>query len=568
MRDFLIPTFAGSLCFCALFIPTHPVTAQALPDTIPGAAEPGRRHSPAPPLPAPKPAALELTIKVPAGARPPSELLNKTFRLRGIALDGVTAYRREELSDLFGDLIGKTITFGRFYAIAAAIQARYHADGYFLSFAFVPPQRARDGMFRIAVVEGYVETIRVIGVDGRLKQTIKGIVGPVAGVRPLRLADLERRLLIAGKLAGTRTTGVLQRSKSARGASELVVRARHKPLGASISLNNRGSEFTGPWRIAADATVNSLFGQGEAMTGIVSVARDTDELKSIGARYSQPIGTNGLSLGGSFRVTNSNPGFTLGQFGTRTKSRSGDLDLTYPLILRRGQALNVGLGLSYLDSEIELLGSTHSRDRIRTARASVGFSQSGFLGGRNGANFEFTQGLPILAATDPDRKDTSRADSEPNFNKVTLDLVHTRSFMRRFDLRARATGQYGFIPLPASHEFALGGERYGRAFNPGELTGESGFGVSFEAGYNFEPGLPAIRRARPYAFYDFGVAWNEQTSSSTPLRKSLGSTGLGVRANLLGWSDLRMEYAVPVGHTPGNEGDRSGRFFFFVSARF
>jgi len=300
----------------------------------------------------------------------------------------------------------------------------------------------------------------------------------------------------------------------------------------------------------------------------VTIANGGNELRSGNLSYSQRIGDDGMRLTAAFGLTRSRPGFTLSQFDTKTQSETADIDVTYPVILQRSHSLTAGLGFSYLNTEVELLGDQFSRDRIRTASAVVNFTQTGFLGGRNGGTLKLTQGLPFFAASDPDEHETSRSDSEPDFTTLSLDLVHARRLGNRFDLVGKASGQYSLIPLPASQEFSLGGASYGRAFNSGELTGEHGASASAEIGYDWKMGLPQVGRSRPYVFLDYGVAWDEETSSSTGSRLALGSTGLGIQLSMFGWSDIRMEYDVPLVRTPENEGDRNGRFFVFMNGQF
>jgi len=235
---------------------------------------------------------------------------------------------------------------------------------------------------------GFIDDISVIGVDGAVQRIIENTLRPIVGKRPLRLAPLERRLLVARQIAGVPATGVLQRSKSTRGASELVVQATHILLGAQVSTNNRGSEFTGPWRYNASATVNPVSMLAERVGVSATFAAQTDELKSGSLSYSQRIGADGMRVSGVFGITKSEPGFTLKQFDAITRSASGDIDLSYPILLQRNYTATAGMGFSYLDSEVELLGDQFSRDRIRTARAVVSFTQTGFLGGRHGGVFE------------------------------------------------------------------------------------------------------------------------------------------------------------------------------------
>ena len=123
--------FAGALLLCAPHVALSQ-TIQAPPAVLPGAVEPGRRVPPTPPLPEPS-AELELQIELPAGAKPPPALLQKIFELKQVKLEGVTAYREEELAGLYRHLLSKPITFGQFYAIADAIQARYHMEDQLVS---------------------------------------------------------------------------------------------------------------------------------------------------------------------------------------------------------------------------------------------------------------------------------------------------------------------------------------------------------------------------------------------------------------------------------------------------
>lgn len=86
-----------------------------------------------------------------------------TFTLKGIELQGVSVYKPRELEGLWRNDIGKTVSLKRVYAIAAAITAKYRADGYFLSSAYIPAQEIESGTARISVVEGYIQDVYLNG---------------------------------------------------------------------------------------------------------------------------------------------------------------------------------------------------------------------------------------------------------------------------------------------------------------------------------------------------------------------------------------------------------------------
>ena len=224
----------------------NPVPEQSQLQQLPGSAEPGRQ-APRPPALPPALTDLEWSVQLPPGAEPPASLKSETLTLKDVRLIGVTAYTRAELADLFKDDLGKTITFERFYAIARAIQQRYRADGYILSFSYVPPQSVEDGVFSIAVVEGFVEAVQIGDVDGTLKDTLADALRPITASKPLNVRTLERYLLLANDLAGVKVTAVLRPSKSTRGATVLVAKVRRTPVSGGASVDNRSSDFTGPW---------------------------------------------------------------------------------------------------------------------------------------------------------------------------------------------------------------------------------------------------------------------------------------------------------------------------------
>lgn len=541
--------------------------AQTVPAQLPGSVEPGRRETAPPELPKP-PVSLEWEIELPAGPEPPKSIANEKFKLQDLKINGVTVYSRDDLKDLFQEFIGKEITVAQFYGIARAIQGRYRADGYLLSFAYVPPQEVADGVFKVTIVEGFVEKVLIRNVDGALKETLERLLAPIAEARPLRGQVLERYMLLGNDLSGVKISSVLQPAKTTRGASELVVTAHHKPVDAQVSIDNRGSEFTGPWEGSATVGLNSLLGQGERLSVRGTTTANPRELKAVDLTYSHPIGSEGLLAGGTLSHSRARPGFTLQSLEVQTETTSAQISANYPVIRSREHTLRISGGLGLLNSKVDVLKAPFSRDRLRTARAGVSYNQAGFLGGGSGVSGTVIQGLPILAATEPDKETTSRADADNAYTKFTGEIVHRQPLIERLSALVSISGQYSRTSLPAAEEFSLGGARFGRAYNVGEFTGEHGVAASAEISYNVEIQNTVVNSLIPYIFFDAGKVWDKSSASSQGLSRSLSSAGTGVRVGLPFGANLRFEYAKPVTHRPSNKGDKVGRFFMFLSAQF
>lgn len=558
----LVSGIAVVLLSTALFTPA-PALAQL--QQLPGNAEPGRQ-APKPPQAPPPLTDLDWSVQLPPGAEPPASLKAETLDLKDIRLVGVTAYTREQLVDLFSNDLGKTITFERFYGIARAIQQRYRKDGYILTFTYVPPQTVEDGVFTITVVEGFVERVRVGDVDGTLKETLGKALQPITESKPLNVRTLERYLLLANDLAGVKVTAVLRPSKSTQGATVLVAKVRHTPLGLGASVDNRSSAFTGPWGSSYSATANTPFGWGERMSLTFSEAGGLKEKKAISANYQHPIGYDGLRLDASISHTDSKPGSTLAQFSVETLTTEFTSDLSYPLIRSRAQSLTIGTGFTYRDSAVDLLHAPFNRDRIRLFRATANYSNSSLLGGSTRIIFGAAQSMQIFNSTDPRTETTSRGDADMKFARLNLDMVYARPLFARINLQLSATAQYATRPTPASEEFSLGGDGFGRAYNSGELSGEDGAAIAAELSRDLGFRRPYLNYLQAYGFYDIGKVWDRRSASSLGPADSLASAGAGLRAGLPYGLTLRLEYDYPLTREPSHQnGEKHGRIFFFAS---
>lgn len=321
--------------------------------------------------------------------------------------------------------------------------------------------------------------------------------------------------------------------------------------------------------------LNSLLGLGESLAALIATTQPTSELKSLAIRYNQPIGSEGLRLELDVNYAVTKPGFTLDQFDVETKSLRAELHARYPLIRTRAETLYLDAGIGVVEADVDSLGQDFSKDRLREVLGGLTYLRSDVLGGRSGVRIRVVQGIPLFGASDPDSDDTARADAEPDFTKISLDATHLQPLFDRFGLIVAVRGQIALQPLPAAEEFALGGARFGRAYDPGEITGEHGLALSLEIGYDVPLGdylsddvIGIIQRVRPYIYYDVGKAWDMDTSTSEGLVQSLSSVGAGLRIELAYGINLALEYARPLTRTPNTEDDRNGRLLFFFGVNF
>ena len=509
---------------------------QLYAQVLPGSVQPGRDR-PGPALPGQPD--FDFSIVAPNRSPVPKAVDEVHFNLTDIKVVGAVTIPPSEFRPLYSGLLGKVVTLADILDVADKIEAQYRSRGYLLVRAFVPPQRVKDGVFTIHVVEGYLADVDVQGADERTRSLIDDYLSPAREARPLKIAELERGLLLANDLPGVKATGVLRPAPDTPGASELVVDTSQPWIAGGLAVDNRGSRFSGIWTIEGDVELNSIFGADQIAA---SLTLSPSSLEQIAGQlsYRRAIGGDGLvaSLIGS--ITHGQPGSTLTVFNVLTDSWAVGPRLTFPLIRSRAETLILDGGFTVQDARVGILGSGFSHDQWRVLDIGGSYQHANVLGGIWTSTFDLAQGLPILGAS-PNRIDgipnpnLSRLGALTDFTKVT---GYTRLAVPLFDAFSvvfTAQGQYSFSPLITGEEIAFGGNQIGRGYDPGGITGDNGLGGSIEFHYDFRFPGSVVGALEPYIFGDGAKTWFIQRGpaiSPSLLDQTIASFGGGVRASL------------------------------------
>lgn len=543
-------------------------TAQAPAAQSSDPADPGqiqrrieqREAPPAEPAPT-----LELPEPGPRPAEPPpAEALT---RLTAVELEGATALAAEELAASYRDYLGSRVSLADIEAILEAITERYRAAGYFLSRAVAPPQDLEGGRLVIRVVEGYLDKVSFRGArPGRWG--LQGHAARLTAERPLTLGLLERQLLLMGDLPGLRVDASLRPIDDDTGRYELTVQLEEDRLDATLYFDNRGTPAVGRLQSYASVGSNAAFGLAERIQlGFFTVPNQPEELLYGDLVFSQPIGSDGLTA--SLRASRSrvDAGDDLARFDTDSRSEGFELRLHYPVVRSRAFGLSVSGQLIYRDLEQDQLGLTVFDDQLRVFRARGDLSYADSLDGVSRLGVTVSQGLDLLGASTPGRPERSRFDGEVGFTKVQVEIARQQALPYDFGLLLTLAGQVSLDPLMSSEEFALGGSRFGRAYDFSEITGEHGVVGSLELRYGQALPLDWLPGVQLYGFYDWGAVWNDLSGGGTT-RDSLSSAGAGLRFAVLGLVQAGLEVAVPLTRRVGSTDSRAPRTFVTLSGSF
>lgn len=522
-----------------------------------------RRIPQQPQPPAAEPPIPEPRLEGPAVPPEPEE----TFVLSAVVVEGATVFSQDKFIRIYEPFLARALTLSEIAQIPELITEKYRDAGFVLSRARIVPQGLVAGVLTVEVLEGYVARVLIEGPAAE-ELDWASYTAPVLAERPLTLATLERMILLINDLPGftVRDSRMLRDQDNLR-EFYLTVAVDYKALDGLIYFDNRGTSKVGPLQNYSAFGANNLLSGGERfqLAGF-TVPTKPEELGFVSLRYEQPLGSDGLLLFGQPSFSRVEPTDEDRDDQEVSRSVRGIGGLSYPILRSREESLFVGGEFDFRNIEEETDGDKTEEDRLRVLRLEGRYLRSDPFDGFNVLEVEVSRGLDVLDATDKPGPLRSRPDGDAVFTKLSGTFRRLQPLPFRFSLLTTAAGQLADDELLSSEEFAVGGARFGRAFDGSEITGDNGAAALVELRHNvvIDSGEPFS--AQLYGFYDWGAVWNWNTEGNG--RELLSSAGFGVRFSL--WRSLNadLQLAVPI----SGKGDQSSRddteFYFTLTASF
>lgn len=559
---------------------------------VPPSAEPGRQTRQQlpdavrrPPVERPDPVG-DPTPDTAPDTGPADAVVGPSFVLSGIDLTGVSVYPLSELRPLYQDFIGQTVSIRELDEITQRLQRKYRNDGYIITRVIVPPRAEpidpAGARITVQVVEAYIDridydlTFEELRGAARVKRILekiprrcrRGDTAPPDRPCPLHKSVLERYLLLANDLAGVTVEAVLTKSTT-QGAANLYVEAKPRLFDVQGSVNNRANDFLGPLNAVTTVGLNNLTGLNDRLQLNARVSGDFDELISLNATEQIPLTSEGTSvtlLGSYLEARPDVPGQTV-----FSQSVQGAVIVTHPVIRSRARNLFVSGLLNVVDSNLDVNGIASFRDRLAVFRLRTVFDFTDPWG-INLFSAEVSQGVDIFDASEAGDL-TSREGADGTFTTFTLEASRLQRITGRLALLLAAKAQLSLDNVLSSEEFTLGGERFGRGFDPSEITGDQGGAATVELQYGWQPGYKYLQGLQVYAFSDAGHVFNVDEDLTLTLDDNseddtLVSAGGGVRFNFTPWMSGFAEVAVPLEGTIASTGESDPQIFFGASLRY
>lgn len=546
-----------------------PVAAQTANSTN---AEPGRIekriHKPTQVQPEP---ARPVLPAIPGKPRAPVEGESR-FVLAGVQIDGAKVYDIAAFAPLYEPYLAKEIGAAEIQKLVTAIAAKYRGDGYFLTQVTASPQDLALGILRIKIVEGRVARVSFPGADARRQPELARYVAKIKALRPARLAEVERYMMLIDDLPGVSIDGSVKPIDKDAGTYELVLAIDQAAFDGYVSVDNRGTRAVGRYQALVNGNLNALFSARDR-TGLTlfTIPATPKELAYVEITHEERIGSEGMRAWASASHSEVDAGGIFAADNLGSRSTRGGVGLSYPLVRSRDHNLSLFGKFDVVNQRQDLDDVRNFDDRLRVLRIGADYNLNDDLGGQNAVSAELSRGLDVFGASDGiyagQSRASSRADGHAVFTKLTVSATRRQKLGDKWAVQLSVAGQKSDERLLSNEEFYIGGAQFGRAFDSGEISGDDGAAASAELQYGEFLSLPYLDSYQVYGFYDFGIVW-ETAATNFNGRTSLTSAGGGLRLGIAKAVFGGLEVAKPLNRIVANEGDKGPRVFFYLLSRY
>lgn len=485
-----------------------------------------------PATPPPAPPKAEVDIDDPAQVVPLKKVL-----ISGSSLPDAT------FESAIGAYAGQPLTRGTATAITNAVAETYSHSDVALYTVVAPKQDLSTGELRLNVIEGYVTQVALSGDTKGDLHLLTPYGGKLGGEKPLTKPTLERYLSLIRDIPGL-TVDAQMLAGEQPGQVVLALDLKQKKYDVGLSVTNRGSSLLGRTQLTGDLTFYGLARQGDLTRFTVSVPTEVERFQYYAITHSTPIGGDGLRAQVSAGYLRTKPA----RLPVVGKAVFAGVQVSYPVIRSYEQDLYLTAAFDGLDSTNAVFGQGTATERTRVARVAASWTKAKpkYAVSASGIG---SFGIDGLGA----RTTTGLADAD--FRKLNAEIGFDRSLGSRWTVRLKAAVQATGDRLPASEQFGIGGDVYGRAFQSTAVIGDTGWGVSRELAFKALT-KGRLKGSELYVFADAGRVTQKARFTLPEQKFDLASAGAGVRVAFGEKTTLGLEgaygYDTPL---PGQKKD-------------
>lgn len=464
-----------------------------------------------------RPAPSQMPEVAPSRSQAAASASSARTYVAGFEVHGATQFSGAEIASVLKDHTGRTLDTADIHAAANALMRHYRKAGFMLAKVYVPPQTFHEVVL-LDVEEGHIEPngIEVVNKGERVDtDAVRNIINShIYPDRPLRRKALERALLLADDLPGTRIGSVIYPGVEVGAARLRSVMSDEPLLSGNLDVDNFNNRQLGQVRVGTTLYVNSPSGAGDQIVSrlVTSGARSNYAYLT----YLRPLGSSGARVGASIDYLSYDANALFGQGRIEGHATDARLYATYPLIRSRATNLNLRTDFSHYriidrnpdNPSFVPPASNPFADRERRLnllQVSLSGDETHDALPNGTTLFEaIAVGGNVDVAGDANHKayDASGPQTHGSFARFSLHLQRLQHLAGPWSAYASLDGQIASRNLDASQRFYLGGATSSAGYPIAEASGDVGTEVRLELRRDFAP--PWGGNLQSGLFYDWG----------------------------------------------------------------
>lgn len=482
---------------------------------------------------------------------PQAQASQARVMVKAVAFSGNRTFSDEQLQARVSGELGQAMTLAEMKALAAKVEAYYHAAGYRLVKVVVPAQDfANEPALKLVVLEGWLGHVQVIGAKRfSSEQVVEALnAGGVVAGKPFTLEEVERALTRLNRLSGIEVSSTLQPGSETGSTDLLVEVTEENRIQGVLEVNNYGSKDTGEYRVMPTLKFANLTGHGDEANVLALTSLGEGDLWYGYVDYSLPLNARGTKARAYYSQGNVDVGNTFRVLEIEGDNKGWGLGVSQDFVRSARSIITAEAWLESQDLKQSILGIRTAEDKIRKLRFGLNLDNSD-LYGRTLASVGLHYGLgEALGGMDDDSIMSSRAvaQADNRFTKFTFDVARLQQLTPRFLVIPRLAGQYSLDSLVSSEQWGIGGMNSVVGHAPSTYSGDHGITASLEGRYQI---LKDDDRFQFTARIDHGQVWLKETYVDQDDHQDLTGAAIGVLARPIPSVDLRLDVGMPLSET-------------------
>ena len=499
------------------------------------------------------------------------------FDILEYEIEGNSVLSVEAIEKAVTPYLGEQRSLADAEAARSALEKAYQSAGYLTVFVDLPEQRVDEGVVRLAVTEGRVDRLAVVGARYFSQGYIRDKVPELAEGKVPNFTELQRELAAVNRSEERRVQPVMRAGREP-GTVEAELKVDDRlPASGIVELNNRHAAGTSPWRLSLTGRYDNLF-QREHSISLTAVTAPLapSESRVLSLNYTIPAGDDGSAWVLSLLNSNSNVE-AVGNVDVVGKGTTVGLRYVKPVLTTAEQSHRVTLGVEFKNLRQDTRSGT---DLISTPLRYLPFSVAYNAQVDHGEQRSSNVNLQMLASLRPvlrrevdcvgfrsDQFACERNQGDGGFATVRADWRLNLPLWKG-RLQTRLGGQLATGPIPSGEQYTIGGAETVRGYPEAAGAGDRAVLGSLEwlsSERNWEaPSNTAgsstfwPMRVAALGFFDIGRTYIIDPATGQAPRASLAGLGAGLRVHVRKSVSGEFDLAWPLKATVA-AADRSPR---------